>query len=63
VNLGMLGVAQPETGLHHKAGISKRRKFICRHWFLMGIVIIWAEFTMGSPKFNWKVKVVCRDDM
>jgi hypothetical protein len=59
----MLGAAQPETDLHHKAGISKRRKFICRPWLLVGVVTIWAEFTMGWPKFNWKANVVCRDDM
>jgi hypothetical protein len=59
----MLGVAQPETGLHHKDGISKRRKFICRPWILVGIVRIWAEFTMGWPKCNWKAKVVYRIGM
>jgi hypothetical protein len=26
-------------------------------------VRIWAEFTMGWSKFNWKAKVVCTDDM
>jgi hypothetical protein len=27
------------------------------------IVGIWAELNMGWPKFNWKAKVMCRDDM
>jgi hypothetical protein len=26
-------------------------------------VRIWAKFTMGWSKFNWKAKVVCRKDM
>jgi hypothetical protein len=59
----MLGVAQPEMGLHHKAGISKRRNFICRPWILVGIVGNWAELNMGWLKFTWKANVVCSDNM
>jgi hypothetical protein len=43
----MLGAAQPETGLHHKAGISKRRNIIFRPWLLVGIVGIWAMLEYG----------------
>jgi hypothetical protein len=39
----MLGAAQPETGLHHKAGISKCKNFICRPSIFMRIAGIWAE--------------------
>jgi hypothetical protein len=59
----MLGAAQPEMGLHHKASISKRRKLICRRWLLVGIARIWDELNMGWPKFNCKANVVCRDNM